>query len=166
MVTPWLAFLALLALERVFELWLSRRNARAAFARGGVESGAGHFPVMAAVHTLFLLSCAVEGSLRPFPGALGWAALGGALVAQALRYWAIATLGARWNVRVIVVPGEPLVSSGPYRFVRHPNYAAVCLELLSVPLIHGAWVTATVFSLANAALLAVRIPAEERALHG
>lgn len=166
MVTPYLAFLAVLAAERVFELWLSRRNARAAFARGGVESGAAHFPVMAAVHTLFLLSCAVEGSLRPFPGALGWAALGGAVLAQGLRYWAITTLGVRWNVRVIVVPGEALVSSGPYRFVRHPNYAAVCLEMICVPLVHGAWVTAAVFSLANAALLAVRIPAEERALHG
>lgn len=161
---PYLAFLALLALERGGELLLSRRNARRAIARGAVEIGAPHFRAMAAVHALFLVSCAVEGSLRPFPGAAGWVFLAIALAAQALRYWAIGTLGDRWNVRILVIPGAAPVTGGPYRFVRHPNYAAVLLEMLFVPLIHGAWVTAAVFSLANAALLRVRIRAEERAL--
>lgn len=164
----YLGFLALLAVERLFELRLSRRNAAAASARGGVEVGQGHFRVMAVLHTAFLACCALEVFVlgRAFPGALGFVALLAALCAQALRYWAIATLRERWNVRVIVVPGDAPVTSGPYRFVRHPNYAAVVLELLAVPLIHGAFWTAALFSCANAALLAVRIRAEERALGG
>jgi len=84
-----------------------------------------------------------------------------ALVAQALRYWAIASLGDRWNTRIIVVPGLEPVTRGPYRFLRHPNYVAVVLELAAVPLIHGAWVTAAVFTLGNALLLLVRIRADE-----
>lgn len=164
--SEYLAFLALIGAERLAELALSRRNAARAFARGAIEVGQAHFRAMAAVHTLFLLSCAAEVLVlrRPFPGALGWAAAWGALAAQALRWWAIATLGDRWNVRVIVVPGDAPVTGGPYRYVRHPNYAAVALEMICVPLAHGAWATALVFSAANAALLAVRIPAEERAL--
>ena len=167
MVNPvWLAFLGLLSAERLFELWLSRRNARLALARGAVEAGQRHFAVMKVVHTAFLFACAAEVLLlhRPWPGALGWAALGVALLAQGLRYWAIGTLGARWNVRIIVLPGAQPVTSGPYRFVRHPNYVAVAIELLAVPLAHGAFITALVFTAANAALLAVRIRAEERAL--
>jgi methyltransferase len=101
---------------------------------------------------------------RPFPGLPGLAALIVALGAQALRWWAIGTLGWRWNTRIIVVPGAPPVTGGPYRFVRHPNYVAVVLEIASIPLIHGAWLTALIFSALNVALLAVRIPAEERAL--
>jgi len=166
MVKAYLAFLVLLAIERLFELWLSRRNARLAFARGAVELGRAHFPAMALLHTLFLFSCAAEVLLlqRAFPGILGFFALGAALFSQALRYWAIATLGPRWNVRVLVVPGEEPVTGGPYRFLRHPNYLAVIAELLSVPLIHGAFLTAIIFSTLNAILLTVRIRAEERAL--
>ncbi len=170
MVSPsqWLfvAFIALLAAERLFELGLSRRNAARAIARGGVEVGQAHFRVMALLHTLFLFACLAEVVLleRPFPGAVGFVALGAALASQALRYWAISTLGDRWNVRILFVPGDPPVTRGPYRFLRHPNYLAVVAELLVVPLIHGAWITAVVFSLANALLLVVRIRAEERAL--
>jgi len=164
----YLAFLVLLSMERLVELWISRRNARASFARGGVEVGRVHYRVMTALHTAFLLSCAVEvvGLGRPFPGAPGWAALAGVLAAQALRYWAIATLGGQWNTRVIVVPKEAPVVGGPYRWVRHPNYVSVIVEIALVPLVHGAWVTAFAFSIANAALLTVRIRAEERALGG
>ena len=166
MVNFYLALLLAIGAERIAELALSRRNAARAFARGGIEVGQGHFRVMAALHTLFLVSCAGEVLLfaSPFPGVAGWLALGGAILAQLLRYWAVFTLGPRWNVRVIVVPGDAPVTSGPYRFVRHPNYVAVVLELLCVPLIHGAWITAAVFGAANAALLAVRIRAEEAAL--
>lgn len=159
-------FLALLGLERGLELALSRRNAARAFARGGVEAGRGHYRVMVAFHLAFLAACALEPWLaaRPFPGALGFAALAVALGAQALRYWAILTLGWRWNSRIIVVPGMAPVTGGPYRWVRHPNYVAVALELAAVPLVHGAWLSALVFSLGNALLLRVRIRAEERAL--
>ncbi|MDB4967275.1 MAG: hypothetical protein JWN44_2964 [Myxococcales bacterium] len=168
MVTSYyLAFLVLLALERVGELALSRRNAQRAFARGAVEVGQRHYRVMALFHTLFLGACAAEALLRPrggFPTALVWMAFAGALSAQALRYWAISTLGDRWNVRVIVLPGAAPVVAGPYRWVRHPNYVAVAMEMLFVPLIAGAWITALAFSLGNAALLLVRIRAEEAAL--
>ena len=162
----YLGLLAAVALERGVELVLSTRNARLARDRGGVETGRGHYPVMAAVHGLFLLSCAVEVVVlqRPFPGAIGWVALGVVLGAQGLRYWAIATLGWRWNTRIVVVPGAVPVTGGPYRFVRHPNYLAVIAEMLALPLVHGAWLTALVFSVGNAWLLRVRIRAEERAL--
>jgi len=161
-----LGYMGLLVAERLVELWLSRRNAARAFARGGVEMGQGHYRVMVAFHTLFLFACVAEvlGLHRPFPGVWGWVALGGAVLAQALRYWAIATLGDRWNSRIIVIPGLELVTGGPYRFLRHPNYVAVVLELLAVPLIHGAWLTAVVFTVGNAVVLFVRIRAEEQAL--
>lgn len=162
----YLVLLGLLYLERLAELALSRRHARAAVAAGGVESGRGHFPAMVALHALFPLACAAEVLLlrRPFPGAAGYAALAVALAAQALRWWSIAALGPAWNVRVIVVPGAVAVRRGPYRLLRHPNYLAVAVELAAVPLIHGAWLTAIAASLGNAVLLAVRIPCEERAL--
>ena len=162
----YLGFLLLLCVERLVELWLSRRNARRAFAAGGVESGQRHYVVMVIVHALFPLACAGEvlGLQRGFPGPLGVAALIAALVAQGLRWWVIATLGVRWNTRIIVVPGAVPVVDGPYRFLRHPNYLAVMIEVAAVPLVHGAWLAAVVFTFANAALLLVRIPAEERAL--
>lgn len=166
MVTAWLGGLALLGGERLYELVLARRNARAVLARGGFEVGQRHFRVMTVVHALFLVSCAAEVVLadRPFPGALGWIALSLAIAAQLLRHWAIHTLGDRWNVRILVEPNAPPVTAGPYRFLRHPNYLAVIVEMAAVPLIHGAWVTALVFSIANALLLFVRIRAEEQAL--
>ncbi len=162
----YLGFLALLGLERLVELLLSLHNARQARAAGAREAGQGHYPVMVAFHSAFLVSCAVEVVLVPrsFPGALGWTALGVAVAAQGLRYWAVASLGVRWNTRVLVWPGLPPVTSGPYRFLRHPNYLAVVLEMLAVPLVHGAWVTAVVFSFGNLLLLRVRIRSEEAAL--
>jgi methyltransferase len=162
----YLGLLLAVALERGVELVLSARNARLARARGGVETGQGHYPVMAVFHGVFLLACALEVVLlhRPFPGAVGWVALAVVLAAQSLRYWAIATLGWRWNTRIVVVPGAAPVTGGPYRFVRHPNYVAVIAEMVALPLVHGAWLTALVFSLGNVWLLRVRIRAEEHAL--
>lgn len=161
-----LALLGAVALERVFELWLSRRNAAWARARGGLEVGERHFRVMSLMHSAFFVACAAEVVLmgRTFPGVAGWLALGVAAAAQGLRYWAIAALGPRWNVRIIVLPGEAPVVGGPYRFLRHPNYLAVCLELAVLPLVHGAYLTAVVFTVLNAWMLRVRIRAEERAL--
>ncbi|GHG95234.1 isoprenylcysteine carboxylmethyltransferase family protein [Comamonas sp. JC664] len=161
-----LTFMGVLVAERVLELVLSNRNAALAFAQGGVETGQKHYRFMVVFHTLFLFACVAEVFLlqRAFPGVWGWVALGGAVLAQGLRYWAIITLGSRWNSRIIVVPGLAPVTGGPYRFLRHPNYVAVVLELACVPLIHGAWWTAVVFTVGNAALLSVRIRAEEAAL--
>ncbi|WP_374233528.1 isoprenylcysteine carboxyl methyltransferase family protein [Cellulomonas sp. ACRRI] len=159
--------IALTAVERLVELVVSSRNARWSFARGGVESGRGHFPPMVALHTGLLLACVLEAHLadRPFLPWLGWPALALVLASQALRWWCIATLGPRWNTRVIVVPGLPLVDRGPYRWIPHPNYVAVVVEGLALPLVHTAWVTAAAFTVLNAVLLlGFRIPAEERAL--
>ncbi len=165
-VSLYLVFLGLLVVERLGELVLSARNARRVLAEGGKELGQRHYRVMTLLHTAFLFACVGEVLLlsRPFPGVIGWAALAVAVLAQALRYWAILTLGYRWNTRILFLPGAEPVTAGPYRFVRHPNYLAVILELFAVPLIHGGFLTAIVFSLANAVLLTVRIRAEEAAL--
>jgi methyltransferase len=165
-VVLYLTFIGLLVAERFVELALSARNARRTFALGGTELGQRHFRVMTVLHTAFLVSCVAEVLLlhRRFPGALGWAALAAALLAQGLRYWAVFTLGDRWNARIIFLPGAPPVTSGPYRWIRHPNYLAVIVELFAVPLIHGAYLTSLTFTLANAAMLLVRIRAEEAAL--
>ncbi len=131
-----------------------------------MEHGRGHYPVMVVLHTGLLAGCLLEPLLadRPFLPALGWPALTLALLAQALRWWCITSLGPYWNTRVIVVPGARLVGRGPYRFLRHPNYVAVVVEGVALPLVHSAWITATLFTLANAALLTVRIRCENAAL--
>lgn len=159
-------FIAGLALERCFELWLSRRNARWARERGAVEYGANHLVWMKLLHTGFFVGCIAEVWLasRPFVPGLAAVCLVVAAAAQALRYWAIHTLGRRWNVAVLVLPGVPAVAAGPFRFMRHPNYLAVVAEGLAVPLMHGAFITAGVFTLLNAVMLWVRIGVEERAL--
>lgn len=153
--------------ERIVELVVATRHADWAFSRGGVEHGRSHYPVMAVMHTALLVSCVVEVVLadRPFLPWLGWPMVILVLAAQAMRWWCVTTLGKQWNTRVIVVPGLPLVTSGPYRWLRHPNYVAVVVEVAALPLVHTAWATAVVFSIANAILLlGWRIPVEERAL--
>ena len=160
------AALAGLMLERLVELAVSSRNTRRARAAGAVEVGRGHYPVMVLFHSAFLVGCAVEPILlpRPWPLAAALTALAAALLAQGLRWWAVASLGGRWTTRVLVRPGAPPVVTGPYRWLRHPNYLAVAVELLAVPLIGGALQTALLATAGNALLMAVRIPAEERAL--
>lgn len=156
----------LVGVERLFELWLSRRNLHRALARGGREYGRRHFAVMALMHTAFLFACAAEVVFldRSFHWVLGAPMLVLTVAAQVLRYWAITTLGERWNTRIVVVPDSEPVTSGPYRWIRHPNYVAVVVELFALPLVHGAWWTAISFSAANAWVLTVRIRAEEQAL--
>lgn len=165
-VALYLALLVATALERLVEVRVSLRNAAWSLARGGVEHGRGHYPVMVVLHTGFLVGCAAEVILldRPFLPALGLPMLAVAVACQALRWWCITTLGPRWNTRVIIVPGLPRVTGGPYQWFDHPNYVAVVLEGLALPLIHTAWITALVFTVANAALLTVRIRVENEAL--
>jgi methyltransferase len=131
-------------------------------ARGGREVAAAHYPFMVALHAAFLVAAPLEVLLleRPFRPVLALAAIGALLAAEALRVWTLSTLGDRWSTRVIVVPGEPAVTGGPFRFLRHPNYLVVALEIAALPLVHSAWLTAIAFSALNAALMAVRIPAE------
>src|SRR5690554_1310222 len=165
-----IAYLALIlatGVERIIELVISTRNARAAFARGGREFGLGHFPWMVALHTGLLVASFLEAWLleRPFLPWLGWPMLVLVVLSQVLRYWCIASLGAQWNTRVIVVPGAGMVTRGPYRWLKHPNYVAVVVEGFALPLVFTSWVTALVFTVLNAVLLLrFRIPVEERAL--
>jgi methyltransferase len=161
-----LALLVLVVAERVAELVVSRRNAEWSLTRGGRESGAGHYPVMVVLHTGLLVGAAAEVVTqgRLFHPALGWPALLVVAAAQALRWWCIRALGPRWNTRVIVVPGLAKVSLGPYARLRHPNYLAVVVEGLALPLVHTAWVTAAVFTGLNAVLLRHRIRVEDAAL--
>jgi methyltransferase len=156
----------LVAAERVAELVLSRRHLAWARRRGGVEHGRRHFPGFVAVQILLLAGAPLEAWLlnRPFLPALGWPMLTVAVLAQALRWWCIASLREQWNTRVVIVPGLPLVDRGPYRFLRHPNYVAVVAEGVALPLVHTAWVTASVFTIANLGMLAVRLRVENAAL--
>ncbi len=154
------------AVERLIELVVSKRHAAWALARGGREFGRSHYPFMVAVHTGLLIGCLVEVAAldRPFIPWLGWTMFAVVLACQALRWWCVATLGKRWNTLVIVVPGLPLVHGGPYRWLKHPNYVAVVLEGIALPLVHSAWITAAAFTLLNAAVLAIRIRVENTAL--
>ena len=164
--TWYTALVLAVAVERLAELGVAARNRRWSLARGAVESGRGHYPVMVALHVGLLAGCLLEVWLlrRPFVAPLGWSMLAAVAAAQALRWWCVVTLGRRWNTRVLVVPGLPLVTSGPYRLLRHPNYVAVVVEGAALPLVHGAWLTALLFSVANAGVLAVRVRCEESAL--
>jgi len=168
-VTTLVAFTVLVGLvgvERIAELVVSTRNAAWSRERGGIETGLGHFPFMVVLHIALLVGALVEAWVRrpDVPSLLAWSMLALVLASQALRWWCITTLGRRWNTRVIVVPGLPPVGSGPYRLFRHPNYVAVVVEGVALPLVHAAWVTAVVFTVLNAGLLMVRIRAEDAAL--
>jgi len=158
--------IAAVACERVAELVVSNRNLAWSRSRGGIEFGAGHYPVMVILHTLLLVGCLAEVIWlhRPFLPALGWPMLAIVVAAQGLRWWCITTLGRQWNTRVVVVPGAPRVAGGPYRLIPHPNYVAVIAEGVALPLVHTAWITALVFTVLNAALLSTRISTENNAL--
>ncbi len=158
--------LAVIVLERLAELVVSARHVAAAKRAGAVERGFGHYPVMVALHVGLLAGSAIEVYAldRPFLPWLGWPMLAVVLAAQALRWWCIATLGRQWNTRVIVVPGASRVDRGPYRVVPHPNYVAVVIEGVALPLVHTAWLTAVVFTVLNAAVLRTRIKVENAAL--
>lgn len=160
------ALVGVVVLERLVELVLTRRNLRWALAHGGVLITEDRYPRMVALHASFLIACPLEVALfdRPFLPWLGVPMLGLLVLTMALRYWAISSLGKHWTTRVVVVPGTEAVRRGPYRFLRHPNYVAVVLELAALPLVHTAWLTAAVWSTANLWVLRDRIRVEEAAL--
>jgi len=161
--------IVIIAAQRVSELRLARRNLQWALSQGGRLIEEPHYWMFFVLHIGWLLAWPLEawfGSPGGSPSGpelgVGWPAwLIGFVLAEALRYWAIASLGRRWNTKIVVIDGAPLIRQGPYRFIAHPNYLAVALELLCVPLIFGAWITAVVCTVLNAALLlGLRIPAE------
>jgi methyltransferase len=154
------ALLAFVTLQRLAELFWARHNAKHLLAAGGIEYGREHFPLMIGFHAVWLAGLWARGYDEPVrPVFLGLFA-----VLQCARYWVLATLGRRWTIRVIVVPGEKLITGGPYRLLRHPNYAVVAGEIAVVPLALGMPIYAVLFSIWNAAVLMVRIRAENAAL--
>ena len=154
------AILAFVTTQRLAELWLANRNTRRLLARGAVEYGRSHYPLIVAVHAAWLAALWWWAPGRPIDAAL----LGLFVFLQLARLWVIATLGERWTTRIIVLPGAPLVRAGPYRLVSHPNYVVVAAEIAVLPLVFGLWEIALLFSVLNAAVLLVRIRAEEGAL--
>lgn len=160
--SPVLVVVLLVAAQRLAELAVARRNTARLLAQGAAEHGAGHYPLIVLLHAAWLVSLPliVPAGQRPDPWLLGLFVL-----LQPLRVWVIASLGGRWTTRVIVLPGALPVRSGPYRWLRHPNYLIVAAEIALLPLAFGAWEHALVFSLLNAfVLLGIRIPCESRAL--
>lgn len=162
----YLLLILAVGVERIAELIVARRNLARSLARGGHEVGFAQYPFMVALHAGLLVGAVAEVWFgdRPFLPWLGWPMLAVVVAAQGLRWWCIRTLGSQWNTRIVVVPGAPRITSGPYRWLRHPNYVAVVAEGVALPLVHTAWITALTFTLLNAALLTVRIRAEDAAL--
>jgi methyltransferase len=152
--------LALVTLQRIGELWLSNRNTKRLLACGAQEVGARHYPLIVAVHALWLAALWWFAPARAVDGF--WLAV--FVLLQLARIWVLATLGSRWTTRIIILPGAPLVRAGPYRWVDHPNYMIVIGEIAALPLVFGLWVLALIFSLLNAAVLTIRIREENRAL--
>jgi methyltransferase len=152
---------ALVALERLAELWHARRNTRALLDAGGVEVGRSHYPLIVALHTAWLLAIVLT---VPREAGVSVPLLIAFAVLQGVRLWVLTSLGRYWTTRVITLPGAPLVRRGPYRYLRHPNYLVVAAEIAVLPLAFGAWGLAAVFSALNAALLAWRISLEDQAL--
>ena len=154
--------MALVTFQRLAELVIASSNTRHLREAGGVEISRSHYPAMVALHTswLSILWLAVGGHPVNLP------LLGLFVLLQVLRIWVLLTLGRRWTTRIIILPGAPLVTSGPFRFLRHPNYCVVVGEIAVLPLVFGLFWIATIFSLLNAAMLWVRISAESRAICG
>ena len=159
---PWRdVILALVVLERLAEMRYARGNAEALRARGGIEVGAGHYPLLVALHVAWLAALVLFVP-RHAPIDLVMLALFAVLMAG--RAWVLVTLGRSWTTRIVTIPGEPLVRHGPYRFLRHPNYLVVAGEIAVLPLVFGAWEIALLFTALNLPLLAWRIRIEDRAL--
>ena len=158
--TPAELILGAVALQRAGELVVSRHNTHRLLDRGAIEVAPGHYPLMVAVHAAWLISLWILGHDQPvnIPGLLSY------LVLQGFRFWVMWTLGSRWTTRIIILPEQPLVSAGPYRFLAHPNYAVVTGEIAVLPLVLGLPHLAAVFTILNALVLAIRIRAENRAL--
>ena len=156
-----LVIVLLVGLLRIGEVLYAQRNARALIARGGVEIGSAHYPLFFLLHGAWLLAILW---VVPADAAIRWGWLGLFLLLQLGRLWVVASLGPYWTTRVITIPGEPLVRRGPYRFLRHPNYLVVAIEIAVLPLVFDAWPLSLVFSLLNGALLAWRIRVEDQAL--
>ncbi len=155
-----IAFLGFLCLQRLSELFIAKRNSERLLAQGAYEAGAGHYPLMVLLHVSWLAGLAVLIWDQP----VNWWFAGLYGVLQLFRVWILTSLGSRWTTRIIILPGAPLVRRGPYRFLSHPNYVLVACEIACAPAIFGLWAYAAIFTVLNAAVLYVRISAENKAL--
>ncbi|WP_172371924.1 isoprenylcysteine carboxyl methyltransferase family protein [Sporosarcina jiandibaonis] len=157
--------IAIVIIQRLIELMIAKRNEKWMRSQGAFEAGAGHYPIMVAMHMAFFISLVIEVLVIDRPLSLLWIPLLSLfLIAQLARVWCLTSLGKFWNTKIIILPGVDVVKKGPYKFIRHPNYVIVATELLVLPLIFSAYFTAIVFSLLNIWMLSVRIPIEENAL--
>jgi methyltransferase len=155
------AILVLVALQRLIEIQYANRNTRALLARGAIEAGRGHYPLIVALHAAWLVGILITLPAEPV---ISWPLIGIFVLLQAARVWVIASLGPYWTTRIIVLKDAPLVRRGPYKFLRHPNYVVVALEIAVLPLAFGEIWIALVFSILNASVLFLRIQEEERTL--
>jgi methyltransferase len=160
-VSPALVVVALVAVQRLAELLLARRNTRRLLAKGAVEHGRGHYPLIVALHAAWLTSLPIAVPAERWPDPV---LLGLYLLLQPFRLWTMLSLGERWTTRIIVLPGAPEIRRGPYRWLRHPNYLIVAAEILLLPLAFGAWRLALLFTALNTIALHIRIRAEDKAL--
>lgn len=153
--------------QRLIELLIARRNEKWMLEQGAYEVGAAHYPFMVAMHAAFFVSLLVEVIVFARPASPIWIVLLTLFItAQCLRVWCLSSLGKFWNTKIIILPNANVVAKGPYQFIRHPNYVIVTAELLILPLLFSAYITAIVFTLLNIWMLSVRIPLEEKALKG
>ncbi|WP_272885610.1 isoprenylcysteine carboxyl methyltransferase family protein [Fictibacillus marinisediminis] len=158
-------FLGALILQRLAELVIARRNETFLFSKGAFEAGQEHYKWMVAIHASFFVSLLLEVPLfHKEPASWWWIPFSLFLLAQMARVWCLRSLGAFWNTKIIILPGAQVVASGPYKYIRHPNYCIVTMEIITIPLVFQAYFTALLFLVLNAVILSVRIPAEEKAL--
>lgn len=157
--------ICVVVLQRLIELLIAKRNEKWLRSQGAFEAGAGHYPVMVAMHITFFISLIIEVTFFNRPLSAFWLVfLILFIIAQVFRIWCLTSLGRFWNTKIIILPGADVIQKGPYRFIRHPNYVVVTIELLVLPLLFSAYFTALIFTLLNLWMLSVRIPAEEKAL--
>ncbi|MBY4604294.1 MULTISPECIES: isoprenylcysteine carboxyl methyltransferase family protein [Bacillus] len=157
--------IVILITQRVAEMAVARQNEQKVKKQGAIEFGESHYPYIIIMHILFFLSLIAEVLLMNKQPSSWWIGIAAAILCvQAVRYWALCSLGAYWNTKILVVPGAELVKKGPYKWIKHPNYTVVILEILLIPLLYQAYVTMCLFSLVNAVLLTVRIRTEDKAL--
>ncbi|MGG3890120.1 isoprenylcysteine carboxyl methyltransferase family protein [Metabacillus fastidiosus] len=155
----------ILVIQRITELFIAKRNEKWMMAKGGVKHGEKHYPLIVVVHTLFLISLITEVTVFHKGLSSLWSfILPFLLLTQIIRYWAVMSLGPYWNTKIIILPDSEVVAKGPYRFMRHPNYVVVALEILFIPLLFNAYITAVLFTISNIFLMIIRIPEEEKAL--
>ncbi len=157
--------ISIVILQRLAELFIAKNNEKRMKAQGAFEAGARHYPAIVLLHTAFFVSLLLEVLIRkPALSPIWGILLTIFLLTQVLRVWCLASLGKYWNTKIIILPGADVVMKGPYKFIRHPNYMIVATEILVLPMIFGAYITAIVFTLLNAWMMSVRIPQEEQAL--